>query len=605
MSSFSAYAVKNAVKDTVLIHLKENKPYAYKNDKDEIIGYFTEVLDSIFIPINQPHKIILKDCTFHELVNDIGDIHVIADESTLIKNVDTKLSWIILHTDKGLLYRKGLDINKLSDIPTHNVGVFFKDIFLHDTQMMGIDQLEESITEIKSIKSGLKQLENREIDVIIADYPLLNWYKKHLDYSLSSKFNLIEIRALPTTYRLAVYHDDPQLSLQSINKQIEHLKRTGSLQTLYYKWLGNNREEHVNRIKGNIQDILFILFCVLAALIIVVVVIYQERKKQAGFYNDFTNILMHLPHAVDIFEDNNPSPVFQNNCSVELAKISTDKRSAKEFREEYIDFKKDGKQMHIVVKVDMTEIEEARQAAEQSEKLKSAFLANMSHDIRTPLNAVVGFASMINEAENEVQLKEFSEIISSNTEYLLTLIDEIIQLSQLQTNTNKSLTRDQFDVIKMLHEMKAVFDNELEKAGRASDVEIIIDSPFDSLNLWIDGNRARRLVSNLISNACKYTKNGYVKITVNYSQNTGILYADVIDTGIGIPSNKVKDVFTPYTRVDNNRDKGFGLGLAICKAIMDIINGEIKLESTEGVGTKVSISFSPKVTSYTYKATEY
>lgn len=594
-------SAKNTVQDTVLVHLKKHEPYAYMDAQDKFTGYFAEVLDSIFTPLGQPYKIKIKDCVSNDIINDNADVHIITEESAITKDTDTTLSWIILHTDKGLLYRKGLDINKLSDIQNHNVGVFYKSIFLHKAKMMGINLSEKNFSEVNTVWEALEKLDNKKIDVIVVDYPLLNWLQKNINYSQSSRYNLIEIKALPTTYRLAIHPNKTHVPLEEINLQIEHLKRSGALQTLYYKWLGNNEEEHVNRLKGNIQNILFTLFGVLAALVIVIAIIYNERKRQAGFYNDFTNILMHLPHAVDIFESNNPRPVFQNNCSLELAKLSADERKTKKYREEYIDFKKDGKQMHILVKVDVTDIEQARQTAEQSEKLKNAFLANMSHDIRTPLNAVVGFASMINEVKDENQLKEFSDIISSNTEYLLTLIDEIIQLSQLQTKTNKNLERTQFDVIKMLHEMKAVFDNELDKAERSSDVKIIIDTPFESLKLWMDGNRARRLTTNLISNACKYTKTGHITVTVNYSLETGVFNAEFKDTGVGIPKNKVKDVFTPYTRVDKNRDKGFGLGLAICKAIMDNINGEIKLESTEGVGTKVLISFSPQVTSYTYK----
>lgn len=590
-----------ADKDTILILLQQEKPYAYKDTKGKTEGYFPEIIDSIFHPLNQPYKIILKDGENEQRINDSIDVRLITEESPVINDEKAELSWIIFHTVKGLLYRKGLPINKLSDIQLYKTGVFFKDIFLYKTKMMGIDQPENNIIEIKSVWDALKLVDKKEIDAIVTDYTLLNWLMKHLEFSQSSKYNLIKISALPITYRLAVHPENSYISLDKINKQIEHLKRTGTLQTIYYKWHGNDDEEHVNRLKGSIQDILYILFAVFFVLIIVAIVIYQERKKQAGFYNDFTNILMHLPHAVDIFEDNNPMPVFQNNRSLELAQLTQEERNSRKYNKEYIDFKKDDKAMHMVVKVDVTEIEKERQIAEKSEKLKNAFLANMSHDIRTPLSAVVGFSSMIAEAENEAQLKEYSEIISSNTEYLLTLIDEIIHLSQLQTNTNKGLKRTEFDVIKMLYEMKAVFDNELKKVGRESDVEIVIDTPFDSLRLWMDGNRARRLTSNLISNACKYTETGRITVTVNYSQETGIFHAECKDTGIGIPSDKVKDVFTPYTRVDKNRDKGFGLGLAICKAIINTVNGDIKVESTEGVGTNVIVSFTPQVTGYKYK----
>lgn len=602
LTSLNLCNATNISRDTIRIHLQQNKPYAYANNDGKIEGYFPEVLDSILTPLNQPYKIILSPFSSSKIVNDTADLHIISEESALINTSNTDLSWIVLHTDKGIFYRKGLAIEKLSDIQPYNIGVCYKDVFLAKMRMMGINKPNDSVIEVSSVWDALELMEQKDIDVIIADYPLLYWLQKHsIKKSKSNKYNLLEISSLPVTYRLSIHQHNSFVSLDSINNQLEQLKRVRTFKSIYYKWVGNHEKEQVNQLKGNVRGILYILLAVIIAIIIVGTIIYKERKKQASLFYDFTNILMYLPHAVDIFEEGKEAPVFQNNCSLELAKLSPDDRNRKKYNEERIDFNRDNKKMHIIVRVDVTEIEEGRQAAEESERLKNAFLANMSHDIRTPLNAVVGFSSMISEAENEEQLKEYSDLISSNTEYLLTLIDEIIHLSQLQTNTYKIAERAPVDVVKLLHDMKTIFDNELEKAGRSGDVKIIVDSPFDSLTLLVDGNRSRRVALNLISNACKYTEKGLITLSVRYSEHTGIVQAEIRDTGVGIPASKVKDVFTPYTRIDKNRDKGFGLGLAICKAIIDTIEGDIKLESTEGVGTNVIISFSPQVIDYIHK----
>ena len=219
---------------------------------------------------------------------------------------------------------------------------------------------------------------------------------------------------------------------------------------------------------------------------------------------------------------------------------------------------------------------EAKHRAEESDRLKSAFLANVSHEIRTPLNAIVGFSEVIAHTENECEREEYLDIVKANSNLLLHLINDILDLSRIESGKmefiDENIQMDELcEELRQMHQMRI-----------KNDVKIIFERPAASLTIVSDSHRLRQLYSNLISNAIKYTEKG--AITFGYKLKGDMMEGYVRDTGSGIPAEKLNNVFGCFEKLDLLK-QGFGLGLSICKSILDKMGGEIWVESELGVGS--------------------
>ena len=219
---------------------------------------------------------------------------------------------------------------------------------------------------------------------------------------------------------------------------------------------------------------------------------------------------------------------------------------------------------------------EAKQRAEESDRLKSAFLANVSHEIRTPLNAIVGFSEVIAHTESECEREEYLDIVKANSNLLLHLINDILDLSRIESGKmefiDENIQMDELcEELRQMHQMRI-----------KNDVKIIFERPAASLTIVSDSHRLRQLYSNLISNAIKYTEKG--AITFGYKLKGDMMEGYVRDSGSGIPAEKLNNVFGRFEKLDLLK-QGFGLGLSICKSILDKMGGEIWVESELGVGS--------------------
>ena len=218
----------------------------------------------------------------------------------------------------------------------------------------------------------------------------------------------------------------------------------------------------------------------------------------------------------------------------------------------------------------------AKEKAETSDRLKSAFLANMSHEIRTPLNAIVGFSRIIAESADEEERMGYYEIVESNNERLLRLINEILDLSKIEAGIVE------FTIMPVrLHPLcKEIHDAHTFHCPEG--VELIFE-PSDE-NIVIDGdkNRIFQVISNLIGNAFKFTTTGH--ISYGYHRKGKHVVFHVTDTGIGIAPDKLDRVFERFVKV-NNFAQGTGLGLSICKTIIERLGGSISVSSDPGKGT--------------------
>ena len=238
----------------------------------------------------------------------------------------------------------------------------------------------------------------------------------------------------------------------------------------------------------------------------------------------------------------------------------------------------------VCVNYDITELKEterkliaARDKAEELDRLKSAFLANMSHEIRTPLNAIVGFSSLLTETEDMKDRKQYMAIVQENTELLLQLISDILDLSKMESGAFEFVKSDT-DVNLLCSEII----RSLRMKVPAS-VELVFEECLPGCHVWADKNRLNQVISNFINNALKFTFSGSITLGY-YRQTDGYLRFYVRDTGMGIPKNKIKTVFDRFVKL-NSFVHGTGLGLSICKSLVEQMGGTIGVESEEGEGS--------------------
>ena len=237
----------------------------------------------------------------------------------------------------------------------------------------------------------------------------------------------------------------------------------------------------------------------------------------------------------------------------------------------------------LCINFDITELKEtermligAKEKAEEADRLKSAFLANMSHEIRTPLNAIVGFSSLLEEAEDAEEKHLYATIIEENNKLLLQLISDILDLSKIEAGT--------FDIIPEQVDAQQLCNELLQSMQvRATEqVEILLAPELPELTFTSDKNRLYQVLLNFVTNALKFTSEG--SIVIDYRINGNEVRFSVHDTGMGIEPEKQEAIFTRFVKL-NNFIAGTGLGLPICQSIVTQLGGKIGVESEPGKGS--------------------
>ncbi|MBP5366728.1 MAG: HAMP domain-containing histidine kinase [Bacteroidales bacterium] len=221
----------------------------------------------------------------------------------------------------------------------------------------------------------------------------------------------------------------------------------------------------------------------------------------------------------------------------------------------------------------------ARDRAEEGNRMKTAFLANMSHEIRTPLNAIVGFAELMSEG-TELPIEErkrISNIISQNSAMLLNLINDILDMSRLEAGRSK-FTLEECDIVALARETLVTV-----KTATKSKLQFLFDPQMPECILSIDRQRIRQVLMNLTTNAVKFTKEGSILLTI--SKDDKYVRISVADTGIGIPADKSEKIFERFEKL-NETSQGTGLGLSMCKMIVEHFGGEIWVDTTYTDGAK-------------------
>lgn len=226
-------------------------------------------------------------------------------------------------------------------------------------------------------------------------------------------------------------------------------------------------------------------------------------------------------------------------------------------------------------------------AAKQASKLKTEFLANMSHEIRTPLNGVLGIASLLSQMPMSPKQKEYVEIIRSSGGMLLTLLNDILDISKIEAG-KLEFESIEFPLVESIEEVRKTLSYLAESKGLNLSVEL---SPTIPLKLYGDPGRLKQILFNLVSNAIKFTENGFVRVIckeVSCQSGKSRIRFEIRDSGIGIKTEAMDKMFKSFSQADASTQRKFGgtgLGLSICKSLVERMNGEIGVVSQENIGS--------------------
>ncbi len=303
---------------------------------------------------------------------------------------------------------------------------------------------------------------------------------------------------------------------------------------------------------------------------------FEGKKCWQALYTDKTGECEFCPRQNIIDENGNPTKVYSWDYQRPFDKSW--------FRVFSAAFEwTDGQLAHVITSVDITHqksIEEqllqAKEHAEEMDRQKSAFLANMGHEIRTPVNAIVGFAEILPTIEDAADRDAYINIIRQNSELLMQLVNDILDLARVESGLLK-FEIDDFDLAKLCEEITLWYA--IKDTGG---VPVVLQGGPPCV-LRSDRRRLQQVITNFINNAVKFTSRG--EITLGYEVRGGQVEVWVRDTGSGIAPDKVGRVFDRFVKL-NEQAQGTGLGLSICQGIVEQLHGRIGVESELGVGSR-------------------
>ena len=203
----------------------------------------------------------------------------------------------------------------------------------------------------------------------------------------------------------------------------------------------------------------------------------------------------------------------------------------------------------------------------------------MSHEIRTPLNAIVGFASLLVESDDKKERQDYVDIMQENTELLLQLISDILDLSKIEAGT-LDFTMDHLDIKSFCEDIMRNYDIKEDKP-----VPVLLAPDLPEYYIYTDKKRLMQVITNFINNALKFTNEGQIMLEYRHKAESNEIEFAVTDTGMGIAPDKVDQVFDRFVKL-NSFSKGTGLGLSICRSIIEHLGGTIGTESELGVGSR-------------------
>ncbi|MFA6871040.1 MAG: transporter substrate-binding domain-containing protein [Bacteroidaceae bacterium] len=474
-----------------------------------------------------------------------------------------------------------------------------------------------------------------QYDAVFCFREQYNYYSDKLD--ADSTLNIVSLNLNQLSLRMMSHSESDKL-IAAINKTLFELKEDGLYDRLQHKWLSfsADKEDYMSVT----SSFLFVLLIVVVLLLISYFTLRRmdkEREQRTFFNNFFELILNKIPYPIyikDLDLDLEDQYIFWNEVSrtslglgtnqapiyvANVNKMGSTTKSDQKVYDSGVPYEQmehltllngreyetkvhkqlvlDGRKKYIlVVRFIVNDLVEARAIAEQSERLKSVFLTHMSHDIRTPLNAIIGFTQELVTTTDPAEIKEYLSYINSNSELLLKLIGDIVDFSSLQT-TGLEAVPTWLNINSIVDELEKTYINRLQSLKK--DVRLIVDNPYQSCECYFDKHRLMQVLNNLVNNAIDYTSYGSIRIGISMSLNRMFLY--VKDTGKGIAPEELDKLLSRLHSNLENVEEATDLGLSICKYIIENKGGTIGAVSEEGKGSIFWVSVNCEVRNLTEK----
>lgn len=528
LNTFSQFnKEKVSFKDRVIIAKGDMQfaPFEFINENGEPDGFSVELFRAMMTRLDIKYKLTLED--WGKVQKELNNKQIdLAIGMIYSKERAEKVKFGIPHCmiSYNIVCRKNNDFANLNQLKGKSIIVQNKDRAHEYLQTTG---LTDKIITVENIAEAIQLLASGKYDAVLS-FDISSFYFVRKGGYNNLLVHLTDIA--PERYSVVVNTNNEDL-LYMLNAAIYQMKIDGEYDKIYYKWFGVYESPKVSKT-------VWYILALLGGCLILFGVFIRLLKLRV---NHATKALQH-----------------QNN---EMSKLVKELRSENEMR----------------LKVEENLIKE-KEHAEESDRLKSAFLANMSHEIRTPLNAIVGFSSIICETESEQDRGKFLDIILKNNELLLQLINDILDLSRIESG----ILLMNFDYFQLSDACNQALSS-INLGEKRNEVQLVYELEFDCL-LYSDRFRIIQVITNFLNNAFKFTTSGSITLRTQLVNNNTVEIA-VIDTGIGIDKDKKDLVFERFTKL-NAFSQGTGLGLSICKNIIDRLHGTIGVESEVGVGSK-------------------
>lgn len=593
-------------------------PYEFLNEKGEPDGFTIELIHAIMAELEIPYRIELN--TWHNVYQEFlqGKVDVITSLAHT-KRRESLFVYGPIHSythPNAITYKNSLPIRKKKELINRTIIVQNSDLY-HDILA---EEKEVKTINVEKVSDALRLLPTTKDGIVLCDDKMA----RSIIYRYGIKDLIFSDINLPQIPNCFAGKDEEIMNRISYGFAI--VKKEGIYKELSNKWLENNEnKERVALFYG-----IAIALAIIAAILLLFV---RLLKKQVNKNTEEIVKQVHQIENILLFGD---IYLWEYNLKTDKITIFSGTHEVKEriSSEEYltrllpqdkeilthkITSLKEAKESTVKVEQayvhptgkikyymihgtahtneekkvisyagmirDVTELKEIqfrlnseKEKAEQSDKLKSAFLANMSHEIRTPLNAIIGFSNLLQYSESPEERELFINIINTNNNLLLQLIDDILDLSKIEAGTVEMSYRH-FNLKELFNQFATSIQPRFEDK---KELKLILDYPQDEYSVNLDSNRVIQLLNNLTSNALKNSSKG--SITIGYRCSTEELHIWVTDTGIGISPENQERIFERFEKV-NSFVQGTGLGLAICKAIVEAMHGEIGVNSEEGKGS--------------------
>lgn len=518
---------KLSFKDRVIVAKGDMQfaPFEFINEKGEPDGFSVELFKAAMERLGIKYRLTLED--WGRVQDELNEKQIdLVIGMIYSKERAEKVKFGIPHCmiSYNIVCRKNNDFANLETLKGKSIIVQNKDRAHGYLLSTG---LTDKIVAVENIADAVKLLASGKYDAVLS-FDISSFYFVGQGGYDNLLVHLTDIS--PERYSIAVNTNNEDL-LYLLNAAIYQMKIDGEYDKIYYKWFGIYEAPRISK------TVWYILALLGGCLIILGIFIWLLRLK--------------VRHATKELKEKNHkmSQLVEDLRNENNMRLETEKSLIK-----------------------------AKEHAEESDRLKSAFLANMSHEIRTPLNAIVGFSAIICETESEQDKSKFLDIILKNNDLLLQLINDVLDLSRIESGT-LLMNYAYFPLSEVCSHALSTVD----KSNKSKGVELVSDIEFDC-SLYSDRSRIIQVIINFLNNAFKFTNVGTVTLSTKLLENN-IVEIAVTDTGIGIDEDKRELVFQRFTKL-NAFSQGTGLGLSICKNIIERLNGTIGVDSTVGIGSK-------------------